>query len=229
MDDCWNFRREGPNSNDLALLFLNKEINNQVVGRDYVDIWNPADHDDEDITGSEFIIAGYGMSGPIKNGNDRHLNDDLTFHRGFNEINEISKNIIHFTMDEDGLDMESMGYDGDSGSGSFIQRDGELYLIGVNSFGQRPKWGSKQGDVWVGGPAREWILANLESEEPVSSKDYQCDDWSKNTMSFDEDFDNEEDDEMFFNCNCDCDEDDDECEAECDSCLAASNAHMHSW
>ena len=99
VDDCWNFNREGPNSNDLALLYLNKPIKNQVPGRDYVRIWNPAEHDDEDITGSEFIIAGYGMSGPFRNGSERHLDDDLVFHRGFNEINSISRNIIHFTMD----------------------------------------------------------------------------------------------------------------------------------
>ena len=73
--------------------------------------------------------------------------------------------------------MESMGYSGDSGSGTFIERDNELFLIGVNSYGDRPKWGSKQGDVWVGGPAREWIEANLESDTPVSSKNFQCNSW----------------------------------------------------
>ena len=39
------------------------------------------------------------MSGPFRNGSERHLDDDLVFHRGFNEINSISRNIIHFTMD----------------------------------------------------------------------------------------------------------------------------------
>ena len=30
VDSCWNFGREGPNSNDLALLFLNSSIQNAV-------------------------------------------------------------------------------------------------------------------------------------------------------------------------------------------------------
>ena len=146
VDDCWNFNREGPNGDDIALLFLDKPIENAVAGTDYLQLWDPSEHGDEDITGSEFIIAGFGMNGVIKeNGSERHLKDNLVFHRGFNEINQISKNIIHFTMDKDGLDYESMGYSGDSGSGSMIERDGMKYLIGVNSFGDEPSWGSKQG------------------------------------------------------------------------------------
>ena len=44
VDDCWDFKREGPWSNDLAMLFLDKPIKNAVKGVDYVELWNPADH-----------------------------------------------------------------------------------------------------------------------------------------------------------------------------------------
>ena len=96
----------------------------------------------------------------------------------------------------------------------------------MNSWGDDPEWGSEQGDVWVGGPARDWLLANLNSETPVSSADFGCSDWrqsaskSLNTEADDSDGD-------YFECDCDCDSDDDECEAECQECLADSKAHMH--
>ena len=122
VDNCWNFRREGPNSNDLAMLFLDRPIDNAVRGVDYVEIWNPAEHGDEDLTGAEFIIAGWGMSGPFRDGSTRHLRDRVVFHRGFNEINEIDKNQVLFTMDQDGLELEAMGWYGDSGSGTFVER-----------------------------------------------------------------------------------------------------------
>ena len=63
VDDCWNFKREGPWSNDLAMFFFDKPIENAVRGVDYVEIWNPADHRYEDLTGAEIIVAGWGMNG----------------------------------------------------------------------------------------------------------------------------------------------------------------------
>ena len=63
VDDCWNFKREGPWSNDLAMLFFDKPIENAVKGVDYVEIWNPADHRYEDLTGAEIIVAGWGWNG----------------------------------------------------------------------------------------------------------------------------------------------------------------------
>ena len=46
----------------------------------------------------------------------------MVFYRGFNEINEIDKNQVLFTMDQDGLELEAMGWYGDSGSGTFVER-----------------------------------------------------------------------------------------------------------
>ena len=130
-------------------------------------------------------------------------------------------------MDEDGLPMESMGYDGDSGSGSFVMRDDELFLVGVNSYGDRPKWGSNQGDVWAAGPARAWIKANLESDTHLLSRDFGCSSWGSNTRSLDDDSEDPDDEDLYFDCDCDCDSDNDECEAECRECMAASKAHTH--
>ena len=68
VDGCWDFTREGPFENDLALLFLDEPIENAVKGVDYVEIWNPADHGYEDLKGSEITIAGWGWSGPYIDG-----------------------------------------------------------------------------------------------------------------------------------------------------------------
>ena len=100
VDDCWNFKREGPFSNDLAMLFLNRPVTDAVRGEDYVELWNPADHEYEDLTGAEFILAGYGEHGNFVPGQTDHLDTTGDLYRGYNNIREISNNQFTYTMDK---------------------------------------------------------------------------------------------------------------------------------
>ena len=60
-------------------------------------------------------------------------------------INEISDNMLVYTMDrpeDGGLDLESMGHFGDSGSGALFVKDGEHHIIGVKSHGGMGQYGT---------------------------------------------------------------------------------------
>ena len=76
--------------------------------------------------GKEFVLAGWGLSGEVKeDGNQDHLDDGI-FHRGYNKVNEIVDNMLVYTMDkpeDGGLDLEAMGHNGDSGSPALIYDD----------------------------------------------------------------------------------------------------------
>ena len=59
-NDCWDFRSYHPFSTDIAIMVLDRPIENAVRGRDYVDIWNTDKMGD--VVGKEFILAGWGAS-----------------------------------------------------------------------------------------------------------------------------------------------------------------------
>ena len=65
--------------------------------------------------------------------------------------------------EDGGLELESMGHSGDSGSGAFIIKDGELHIIGVKSNGEDAQWGTTHEYTRVGGFHREWVEANIAS------------------------------------------------------------------
>ena len=67
--------------------------------------------------------------------------------------------------EDGGLELEAMGYFGDSGSGALIERDGQLHVAGVYSNTEGAFWGSSHFYTRVGGYHAEWIEANLESLE----------------------------------------------------------------
>ena len=119
-----------------------------------------------------------------------------------------------------------MIYSGDSGGPSFIERDGEKFLIGVHSWSFEPSWGAVSSDVWVGGQGtRDWLKANMDSETPISSKDFGCEQWAS-TETFGTNASSFRGNSDYFECDCDCDSDDDQCEQECEECLAASNSRV---
>ena len=65
-----------------------------MEGKHYLPLWDPEEHDDN-LEGEEFILAGYGMHGKILNsGREGHLKDNPVFHRGYNNIDSITKNLI---------------------------------------------------------------------------------------------------------------------------------------
>ena len=74
--------------------------------------------------------------------------------------------MLVYTMDRPengGLDLESMGHYGDSGSGALMIKDDELHIVGVKSNGGPAQWGTSHEYTRVGGYHREWVEANLAS------------------------------------------------------------------
>lgn len=62
VNKCWDFTKNcgagGPESADIAIMVLDRPIENAVLGEDYVDIWNAATM--ESVEGKDFILAGWG-------------------------------------------------------------------------------------------------------------------------------------------------------------------------
>ena len=127
-----------------------------------------------DVTGREFILAGWGASGEVNDEGDydeSHHNSQI-FHRGYNVINEIRDNMLIYTMDRPengGLDLESMGHYGDSGSGALMLVDDEIHIIGVKSNGGPAQWGTSHQYTRVGGYHRDWVEANLVSDTRIAA------------------------------------------------------------
>lgn len=165
-NECWNFSSQQPYSADIAIMVLDRPISGAMEGVDYVPIWNAQEMGD--VVGREFILAGWGASGEVNEEGDRdesHHQSQI-FHRGFNVINEISDNMLVYTMDrpeDGGLDLESMGHFGDSGSGALMYEDDELFIIGVKSNGGYGNWGTRHEYTRVGGDHWDWVTDNLES------------------------------------------------------------------
>ena len=118
--------------------------------------------------GKQFILAGWGRSGPIMDdGSDNHFTPGAdVFHTGVNVFNEMHGNILSYTQDkveDGGLEREVAAHNGDSGSGTFIPLGDQLYIVGVTSHGTGAAWGSQHGVIRVGGRFKEWIDANLNS------------------------------------------------------------------
>merc|ERR1712079_970813 len=74
--------------------------------------------------------------------------------------------MLVYTMDrpeDGGLDLESMGHYGDSGSGALMLVDGEHYIIGVKSNGGPAQYGTSHQYTRVGGYHKNWVSLNLAS------------------------------------------------------------------
>merc|ERR1719461_275526 len=78
--------------------------------------------------------------------------------------------MLVYTMDkpqDGGLDLESMGHYGDSGSGALMDVNGEIHIIGVKSNGGPANWGTRHEYVNVGGYHRAWVEANIVSDTRI--------------------------------------------------------------
>lgn len=147
-------------------MILDRPIPNAEKGVHYVDTWNAQTMGD--VIGKEFILAGWGLSGPVRDdGSDDHFTPGMDiFHRGYNVFNEIVDNVLVYTMDrpeDGGVELEVAGYYGDSGSGGFVVIEDEMRIAGVLSHGTGAYWGSVHGYTRVGGYHWEWINDNVNS------------------------------------------------------------------
>ena len=151
---------------DIAFLILDRPIQNAVEGKHYVKVW---DEEEGSIVGREFTLAGWGASGELLDtGSENHLDRNMeVFHRGYNVVDSITDNMLNYSMqspDNGGLELESMGHNGDSGSGAFIiDGNGDHRLVGVKSNGQDAFWGSEHQYTYASGFHLTWIEDNLAS------------------------------------------------------------------
>lgn len=178
INECWDTTWQGPFSDDIALLFFDTPIPDAVQGVHYVTTWDAATMGD--VVGREFILAGWGRSGAVQDdGSDADFTSGMQyFHRGYNVFNEIRDNVLVYTLDrpeDGGLELEVAGYYGDSGSGGFVDDDGELKIVGVLSHGQGAFWGAEHGYTRVGGYHTEWIDANVASPNERVATTHECD------------------------------------------------------
>lgn len=168
------------------MLILEDEKPNAVEGVDYIRVWD--DEKDGDITGKEFALMGWGLSGPVSNP-DQGIWD---FHRGYNIVREVYENRIQYGFEDPedtGLPLESVANSGDSGGSATIELkddDGnvvERVLIGVCSNGYGPLYRDEDDPyniheyIAIGGWQRSWIIDNLNSLETgarVEATDQNC-------------------------------------------------------
>ena len=71
--------------------------------------------------------------------------------------------IYDFDRPGEGLALEAMGAEGDSGSAAFIDVNGTLIIAGVNSNEKEAIYGTKHQYTRVGDLNAPWIKANLAS------------------------------------------------------------------
>ena len=107
-------------------MILDRPIPGAKKGVHYLDPWNANKMGSE--VGKKFTIAGWGMSGAIReNGSENHLNDDVIFHRGYNKFEKLSGNVLAYFMDrpgsENAVELEVGTFSGDSGSGALLMDD----------------------------------------------------------------------------------------------------------
>ena len=70
-NECW-WNPGQPYSEDIAIMVLDEPVPNAVEGRQYVKLWNAGEMGS--VEGREFILAGWGASGPVReNGDESHL------------------------------------------------------------------------------------------------------------------------------------------------------------
>ena len=133
-NDCfefgWNFWLTY--THDIAIMILDRPIPNAVEGRHYVKTWDVETMGSE--VGKQFIVAGWGASGEIRDDGDESHQQSEVFHRGYNVFHSVRNDMLLYYMDrpeDGGLELEAQGYYGDSGSGALIERDGQLHIAGV--------------------------------------------------------------------------------------------------
>ena len=222
VNDCWDFGYfGGPYSADIAIMVLDRAIPNAVRGQHYVDIWNAATMGD--VVGKEFILAGWGASGEIReDGSEDHLVYEI-FHRGYNTVDEIRNGMLVYDFDrpDQAHALEAMGHFGDSGSGAYIDVDGTLKIAGVKSNGQDAFYGSMHEYTRVGDLNQPWIEANLASPGSRVAVE-ECSAFPGYGGSGDYDDEDYYDDEAYGSdiCveECNCDYDDEDCWDGCLQC-----------
>jgi secreted trypsin-like serine protease len=67
-NECWDFGFGGPYSADIAIMVLDRPVENAVQGVNYIKTWDAEEMGD--VAGREFILAGWGASGEVNDEGD---------------------------------------------------------------------------------------------------------------------------------------------------------------
>ena len=175
--ECWNFGSQGPLNVDVAMLILNKPLNNAEEGVDFAKIWDPEEQGEEIEVDDEFVLAGFGTWNAWNvNANsfyDSDLKSGPKFHKGLNIVSGIQSNFYYYRMTnfyDGGLKYEVGTSYGDSGGGGLVEKDGKFYTIGVVSHGYYSidgdgqwyrTWNALGAYTRTDGASLPWIKANL--------------------------------------------------------------------
>jgi len=123
--------RDGPNECDVAVLEYSSDI---AAEADTLSVYPDADEAGRTIT-----IYGMGITGRVTGtSNCRRFDDSSpTLIRAKNVVTAATSRrgggVVKYQMDEDGLHLEGMAQDGDSGGPAVIEKNGVKYVAGANS------------------------------------------------------------------------------------------------
>jgi len=119
---------DGPNSCDVAVIEYDTSIADAAWALP-IYTW------DDELTRTADIF-GCGLTGDANNLDDDDscsATDDQKFRRAQNVVTGNADGVLTYTMDNNGLALEGIAQDGDSGGPLTIERDGKRYLAGANS------------------------------------------------------------------------------------------------
>jgi len=137
--DCvFSVQNDGPNRCDVAILAYDEDIVERVASAGGGAPLSLPVYPSSDEVGKTITLYGYGLSGDAadltgKNGCNK-AKDDGKFRRAQNIVTDTSDGVIRYRMDNgNGLNLEGMAQDGDSGGSATVTVGGTTYLVGANS------------------------------------------------------------------------------------------------
>ena len=169
INPCFDFDNDGPNGMDLAILKLDtpSAVNPIMV------------YTDGDEVGKIFTLVGWGDLG-IADGDEPSDGDGGNIFRvGQNIITKISENTLQYSLDRNfngGLELEAIGWYGDSGGPALIQKYGKTYIAGVNSGGDCCDYGSVDEFCRLSSAiSQDFIRKAMDDNSHHLDDEYSCD------------------------------------------------------
>jgi hypothetical protein len=134
----FSVQNDGPNGCDVAVLAYEENIVDMLAAAGVEALLTLPMYPNSDEVGKTITIYGYGLSGDAgkltgKNG-CKKAKDDARFRKAQNIVTDTSDGVVRYKMDNaNGLDLEGMAQDGDSGGAATVTVGGTTYLVGANS------------------------------------------------------------------------------------------------
>jgi hypothetical protein len=129
---------DGPNRCDVAILAYEEDIVERLASAGGGAPLSLPIYPSSDEVGKTITLYGCGLSGDAadltgKNGCNK-AEDDGKFRRAQNIVTDTSDGVVRYRMDNgNGLNLEGMAQDGDSGGSATVTVGGTTYLVGANS------------------------------------------------------------------------------------------------